>query len=79
MKNCHGCGRKFVKKVKDSTKECICVKWLCGEEANNTRKYDRRRYLCHNCDHEKHRTDRLRDRAERQLTPEKKHTIPKEK
>ena len=79
MKNCNDCGRVFVKKIKDATKECVCSKWLCGEEMDNERRYDFLQYLCQDCDHEKHRTDRIRDRAERELTPGKIHKKPKEK
>jgi hypothetical protein len=83
MENCYDCGRKFVEKIKDTIKECICSKWLCGEEIDNTRRYDCLRYLCSDCDHEQRRSNRRRDRAERELTPGKKRTTkakkPKEK
>ena len=80
MKNCHDCGREFVSEIKDPTKECKCSKWLCGEEVDNTRQYDCLRYLCSDCEHEHHRMERRRDRAERELTPGKKGIKkPKEK
>ena len=80
MEYCYDCDRKFVKKVKDDKKECICAKWLCGEEIDNSRHYDSLRYLCHDCDHEQKRSNARRARAERELAPKKKKTKqPKEK
>ena len=72
MKNCYGCNREFVKKVKDTSKECICHKWLCGEDMDNTREYPCLKYLCQECYNEQRRVDRVQDRAERELTPGKK-------
>lgn len=71
MKNCNGCGREFVDKVTNDKTECTCHKWLCGEEVDNSRKYDCIQYLCQDCDHELRRTTRVQDRAKRELTPKK--------
>ena len=78
MNNCYECGRKFVKKVKDALKECICTRWLTGDK-DEGKEHDALRFMCSECYHLQRRTQRIRDRAERELTPGKKRPKRKEK
>ena len=71
MDKCYSCGRKFVEEVKDNIKECVCHKWLCGSDVDNTREYDCIQYLCQECYHEMRRKGMVVDRAEREMTPGK--------
>ena len=82
MKRCYVCERTFVKKVKDINKECTCHKWLCSElceDLKDIQEIDVLRFMCEDCFGEQKRSSRLRQRAERELTPNKKATKLKEK
>jgi len=82
MKRCYLCERDFVEEVKDIDKECICHKWLCSELCENLKdvqKIKALRFMCKDCYSEQKRSNRLRDRTKRELTPSKKETKRKEK
>ena len=78
MKKCYVCDREFVEKVKNAIRECLCHKWLIGEK-DTIDDSEFIQFMCKDCYNEERRSKRIRDRAERELTPEHKKSKGKEK
>jgi len=76
---CIACKRTFVDKINDKSTECLRHTTVCVYGEMDMHSCEEIGYICQACYRERKRLSRVRSRAERELTPDKKGINRKEK